>query len=125
MTRAEERKRATELKVLDARQLINNSLPALLPHMTAAQVDQFQRVLDAAVINGDVQKKWEELDRQAIKGQIVHSNEYLRDPAGVARRDQVLKQKIAVKPEEGAVLLDFHKLLTADALKVTSDNPDE
>jgi hypothetical protein len=125
MTRAEERKRATELKAVDVRALIRTSLPDVPPQLTAAHVDQLQRVLDAAVINADVQKKWEDLDRQAIKGKIIHSNEYLRDPAAVARRDQVLKQKIVVKPTENVVRLDFNKLLTPGALKSTSDNPDE
>ena len=125
MTRAEERKQATELKAVDARAVIRTSLPNVLPQLTAANIDQLQRVLDAAVINADIEGKGEALDRQAIRGKIIHSNEYLRNPAVVVQRNRLLAQKIVIKPSENAIPLDHRKLLTPNALKPTSDNPDE
>ncbi len=125
MTRAEERKRATELKAVDVRTLIRTSLPDVAPQLTAAHIDQLQRILDAAVINADIEGKGAAIDRQSIRGKIVHSNQYLRNPVGVAQRDKVLAQKITIKPVENVVRLDLGKLLSPDALKTTSDNPDE
>jgi len=48
VSRVTERQRAITLKAADARDLIRSSLPFVLQQMTAAQVDQVQRVLDAA-----------------------------------------------------------------------------
>ncbi|MCC6329127.1 MAG: hypothetical protein IT174_11460 [Acidobacteria bacterium] len=125
MTRADERKRASELKAVDVREIIRASLPAVLPQLTLAHLDQLQRVLDAAVINADVQRKWEELDRQSIRGRLGNSNQNLRDPAGVAVRDKVLSQKVISGPGDNAIRLDLRKLLEPAALRPTSDNPDE
>ena len=54
MNRTEERKRATELRVFDVRDLIRTRLPDVLKQLTWVQVDQLQRVVDAEVINADV-----------------------------------------------------------------------
>ena len=125
MTRAEERKQAAGLRAVDVRELIKTSLPGVLPQLTATHIDQLQRILDVAVINADIEGRGAAIDRQAIRGRIVHSNEYLRNPAGVAQRNNVLAQKITLKPGENAIRLDLKRLLTPDALKPTSDNPDE
>jgi hypothetical protein len=125
MIRIEERKRATALKAVDVREMIKTSLPAVLPQLTAAHIDQLQRVLDVAVINADIEGKGEVLDQQSIRGKIIHSNEYLRNPTIVAQRNKMLAQKINLKPSENVIRLDHRRLLTADALKPTSDNPDE
>ncbi len=125
MIRSEERKRAAELKAVDVSGLLRTSLPVVLPHLTAANIDQLQRVLDVAAINAAIENRGTELDQQSIKGKIIHSSQYLRNPAVVAQRDKVLAQKIALKPGENAIRLDLHKLITPDALIPTSDNPDE
>jgi hypothetical protein len=125
MIRTEERKRAAELKAVDVRGLITASLPMVLPQLTAAHIDQLQRILDVAVINADIEGRGDALDRQSIKGKIIHSDRYLRDPAIVAQRDKVLTQRIIIKPGDHIIRLDYRKLLTHDALKPTSDNPDE
>lgn len=126
MNRAEERKRAADLKALDVRELIRATLPEIPALMSASQIDQLQRVVDAAVINANVVERYEQLDRLTIKGRN-QSGQPVRDPRdpNIARRDQVLKQKVAVRPAEGAVHLELKKLLTHDGLKPTSDNPDE
>ena len=125
MTRIEERKRATELKAVEVRELIKTQFPNLQPQLTAPQIDQLQRVLDVAVIDADVETRGAQLDSQSIKGKIIHSSQYLRDPAIVAQRNKVLQQKITLKPGENAIRLDHRKLLAPGALTPTSDNPDE
>lgn len=125
MNRSEERRKAAELKAVDVRDLIRRSLPDVLPLLGQAQIDQLQRVLDVAAINGALDARGSALDQRSIKGKIMHSNEYLRDPAMVAQRNNVLAQKLGTKPGENAVLLEFHRLVMPDALKPTSDNPDE
>ena len=65
----ERRQRAKALKAADARTLLKASLPFVLEHMTDEQVQQMQRVLDAAVVNPDVQKEAEDLYRRSIVAQ--------------------------------------------------------
>jgi hypothetical protein len=126
MNRADERKRAKELKAADARELLKKSLPVVLPHLTAEQVDKVQRVLDMAVVNPAVDKEVAELNRKAIRSQsgtLVH-----RDPEMVQRVNKAMQKYIMLSKLNGPdwrVRIDFQKLLTSDALKPTTDNPDE
>ena len=53
MSRADERRRADALKAAKARDLIHATVPYAINAMTDEQIDQVQRVLDAAVVNPD------------------------------------------------------------------------
>ena len=50
------RKRDIALKVPDARTLLSSALPTVLPLITANQLGQVPKVLDAAVVNPAVKK---------------------------------------------------------------------
>ena len=125
MNRAEERKKAAALNAVDVRDVIRRAYPDVIPLLTPVQVDQLQRGIDVATINADIEQRGEVLDQRSIKGKIIHSSSYLRDPTIVAERDKVLRQRIAAKLGENVVRLEFHRLVTPTALKPTSDNPDE
>ncbi len=125
MSRFDERKQAKALNALDVRELIKSRFPALPLRMTTDQIDHLQRVLDVAVVNAAVDTEFDELDRKSIQGRIVGSNEYLRDPAKADQAKKVLKKKLAEQRNDHVVRLDFEKLLAANALTPTSDNPDE
>jgi hypothetical protein len=126
MSRVDERQRAKALKAADARDLLKKALPAVLPQMTAEQVDKVQRVLDMAVVNPAVDKEVADLNRKAIRsqsGSVVH-----RDPEIVERVNKAMQKYIMLSKLNGPdwrVRIDFENLLTADALKPTTDNPDE
>jgi hypothetical protein len=123
MSRDAERQRAKALKVADARDLFKASLPFVLQNMTAAQIDQVQRVLDAYVVNPAVQKEVDELYRKSViaqSGGLVN-----RDPEMVRRAQRTENGMIRIKEADKHVRLDFAKLLAPNALKPTTDNPDE
>lgn len=117
------RQRAKALKAADARSLLQGSLPFVLERMTEAQIQQMQRVLDAAVINPEVKKEANELYRQSItarSGSLV-----LRDPKKVRRADRAMESYIPVTEADKYIRLNFEALLTPEALQPRTDNPDE
>jgi hypothetical protein len=120
---AKRRQRAKELKAADARATLQSSLPFVLAHMTEAHVQQMQRVLDAAVVNPVVQKEANELYQRSI---VAQSGELtMRDPEMVRRSDKAMEAFISVTDADKRIRLDFEALLDPDALKATTDNPDE
>jgi hypothetical protein len=117
------RKRAAALKAADARGLLQASLPFALEHMSAEQVGQMQRVLDAAVVNPEVQKEVEELSRGSV---IAQSGSLAnRDPAMVRRANRAIESYVPVSESDKRIRLDFKPLLSSDALTPRTDNPDE
>jgi hypothetical protein len=120
---AKARKRARTLKAVDARALLHANLPYVLKHMTDAEVDQIQRVLDAAVVDPEIKREADDIYRRSVisqSGPLVY-----RDQSMVHRSDRVLEGYIFVKDEDKHLRLDYQHLLTPDALKPTTDNPDE
>ena len=117
------RQRATVLNAADARIILKASLPFVLEHMTDRQIQQMQRVLDAAVVNPDVEKEAENLYRQSIvaqSGAVVN-----RDLSIVRHAKRAMESFIHITEADKRIRLDFETLLTPDALKATTDNPDE
>lgn len=118
-----QRQRAIALEAADARSLLQASLPFALQNMNEEQIKQMQRVLDAAVVNPDVQKEANELYRQSIVAQS--GNLVMRDPKKVRRVERAMENYIVVSEADKRIRLDYTALLTPDALKPTTDNPDE
>jgi hypothetical protein len=117
------RQRAKQLGAADAGGLIKSSLPDVASRMNPPQIAQVQKVLDAAVVNPAIKKEADELYRKSV---IASSGGYTnRDPALVARADELMQSGIRVTEADKHVWLDFERLLTPDALKTTTDNPDE
>jgi hypothetical protein len=123
MSRADERNRAKELQVLDARDLLKAKFPALLPHLTA-EIDKVQRLIDVEAINEAVDREYEEFGRKTSKGWVAASHKHLRDPADEEKLKAIAKKKIATT-NSVRIRVDVNSLLAPDALKPTSDNPDE
>ena len=117
------RQRAEALKGADARTLLEASLPFVLEHMSDKQVQQMQRVLDAAVVNPSVQKETEDLYRRSIVAQSGFVTN--RDPRIVRRAERAMESFIPIPEADKRIRLDFEALLTPEALKPTTDNPDE
>jgi len=117
------RKRAIELKAADARELLRSALSVVLGHMTETQVEQIQRVLDAAVVDPVVEKEAQDLYRRSVTAQI--GSQIMRDPAMVRRAERAMKGYIHVTEADKRICLDFKALLAPDALKATTDHPDE
>jgi len=84
---------------------------------------QFQKVLDAAVVNPSVKKEQEDLNRRSVThlaGSLV-----MRDPRIERQVDKAGENMIWAKEEDKHIRLDFEKLLAKGALEPQTDNPDE
>ncbi len=120
---AEDRKRAIALKAADARTLLQRHLPYVLTVITPAQLAQVQRVLDADVVNPEVAKQANEVYKRSViaqSGAIV-----MRDEKTVNRAYRIMATQIRVSESDQHIRLDYKRLLTVDALKPATDNPDE
>ena len=117
------KQRAKKLNAVDARAILQASLPYVLARMSNAQIQQVQRVLDAAVVNQEVSKEVDDLWRKSIKryGPVV----YTQDPALARRAEHAAKGFIPVEEADKRIRLDYKALLAPDALRATTDNPDE
>ena len=120
---ADDRKRAIALKAADARTLLQKHLPYVLTVLTPAQLAQVQRVLDAEVVNPEVAKQANEVYRKSVTAQS--GNLVLRDEKTVDRAYRIMATQIKASESDHHIRLDYSRLLTADALKTTTDNPDE
>jgi hypothetical protein len=131
MSRADERKRANDLKATKARDLINATVPYVLNAMTEAQIDQVQRVLDAAAVNPWVERSAANVYRDASREKVIEVNDekhsYLKyaDPRVESRVQHAKDWLIPVNKADKHIRLDYRKLLTSDALQPKTDNPDE
>ena len=116
------RSRAKVLKAADARELLQTSLPVVLEHLTVKQVQQMQRVLDAAVVDPEVRK-----EAQAFydRSKVTSGSLTVQDQAMVHRGDRAMESYIMVAEADKRIRLDFKALLAPDALKPTTDNSDE
>jgi hypothetical protein len=120
---ADDRKRAIALKAADARTLLQRHLPYVLTVLTPAQLAQVQRVLDAEVVNPEVAKQANDVYRKSViaqSGAIV-----MRDEKTVNRAYRIMAGQIRVSESDQHIRLDYKRLLTTDALKPVTDNPDE
>ena len=117
------RRKAKTLNAQDAHTLITTSLAFILSYVTPKQVMQFQKVLDAAVVNPSVKKEQEDLNRRSVThlaGSLV-----MRDPRIERQVDKAGENMIWAKEEDKHIRLDFEKLLAKGALEPQTDNPDE
>ena len=120
---ADDRKRAIALKAADARTLLQKHLPYVLTVMTPAQLAQVQRVLDAEVVNPEVAKQANEVYRKSVTAQS--GNLVVRDEKTVHRAYRIMATQIKAGESDHHIRLDYSRLLTSDALKPATDNPDE
>lgn len=120
---ADDRKRAIALKAADARALLQKHLPYVLTVITPAQLAQMQRVLDAEVVNPEIAKKANEIYKNSITAQS--GNLVLRNEKMVDRAYRLLATRIFVEKSDQHIRLDYRRLLTVDALRPITDNPDE
>lgn len=117
------RQRAIGLKAADAKTLLNTFVPFAYRIMSPAQVQQVQNVLDAAVVNPVINQEANEIYRKSVRAQS--GNLVMRDEKMVARAYKHNATMIAVGEKERHIRLDYQRLLAPDALKPTTDNPDE
>jgi hypothetical protein len=120
---ADDRKRAIALKAADARTLLQKHLPYVLTVLTPPQLAQVQRVLDAEVVNPEVAKQANDVYKKSViaqSGAIV-----MRDEKMVNRAYRIMAGQIRASENDHHIRLDYKRLLTADALKPVTDNPDE
>ena len=118
-----DRARAIALKAADARQLLQKHLPYILNVLTPTQIAQVQRVLDAEVVNPMVVKEANEVYRRSVTARS--GNLVLRDQKLVDRSDRIMNTQIRAGEQDQHIRLDYKRLLTADALRPKTDNPDE
>lgn len=117
------RKKAKSLNAQDANVLLLSSLAVVVPWMYPKQINQVQKVLDAAVVNPVVKKEADDLYRRSIThraGGLV-----MRDPGTERQAERAEEGMIWVKEEDKRIRLDFEKLLGKDVLEPITDNPDE
>lgn len=118
-----DRKRAIALRALDATMLINSRFSQANLNMTAAQIEQVQRVLDAAVVNPVVRKEYQEAYEKSIIGRV--GNQFAFDPKLSRQADKVFEGMIAVSESDRHIRLNFRLMMMGNALTPTTDNPDE
>ena len=117
------RKHAIELGAVPLGTLLTSAgFSTVLVQLTAAQMNQLQRYLDAAVIDPAVQNDANTVFRKGTKvyGQIV-----VTDPETNRKVDRVMSEYIYLHQLDDTVRLDLSKLLDPKALAPISDNPDE
>jgi hypothetical protein len=124
MSRADERKFAKELGVMDASDLIKAKYPAILGALTPPQIDQVQRQLDADIINASLDRQREDHDRKSIVGR-TSTGRAVHDPGKAAAPFRARMAKIVLKDADTLIRVDAQKLLLPGAFVPTSDNPDE
>lgn len=117
------RRKAKALNAQDATYLLAPPLPVVLSHMTPSQINQVQKVLDAAVVNPVVKKEAQDLYRRSVTHRAV--SVYTVDEKTERRGDRAMEGMIWVKEDDKHIRLDFEKLLAKDALEPITDNPDE
>src|SRR5258708_1686070 len=117
------RRRARALKAADARALIGAPLPFVLKHLSDGQIRQVQRVLDAYVIDPEIQKEADKYYKRGTLAATAYGT--MTDPAVMAHGDRIMRNYIPVKKSDQFIRLDFAALLEPNALKPQTDNPDE
>jgi len=120
---AVDRKRAIALKAADARILLQTHLPHVLCVVTPSQLAQIQRVLDAEVVNPELVKEANEIYKKSLLGD--YGSFVMRDEKMVRRSNRLLDSRIFREKADHHIRLDYRRLLTADALRPVTDNPDE
>ena len=116
------RQRAIALKAATVQEVLHSTLRFVLDKLTVAQVNQMQRVLDAAVVNPEVLNEATAIAAKSYK--IVGSLKII-DAAMVHRKDRVMRNYIYVNKSDKAIRLDYKSLIESDALTPRTDNPDE
>ena len=118
--------RAFKEGAVDVDLLVSSRLPAVYQLLSKAQLDQLQRYLDAAVINPIAAKHFEELEQKAIVTDIPETGFIYRDPDKERRAYKAYAaESIVVGKRDNVVRVNHKALITEDALKPTTDNPDE
>ncbi len=118
-----DRKRAIALRAADAPLTINARFSQANLNMTPRQLDQVQRVFDAAVVNPAVQREYQDMYKRSViaqSGAVVN-----RDERIVRKAEKIAEELIAVSERDRRVRLRFELLITPDALVPRTDNPDE
>ena len=118
-----DRKRAIALKAADAKKEIGAALPLVLRVMSPAQIEQVQKIFDAAVVNPVIYKEANEVYSKSVTAQI--GNQVMRNEKMANRAFQMGRTMIPMPEKDKRVRLDFEKLLSVDALKPKTDNADE
>jgi hypothetical protein len=117
------RHNAVALHAADAKELLNSALPFVYKQMTADQIDQVQKVLDAVVVNPEIMKKANEIYAKSV---ITQTETFVyRDQKMVDRSFHMAATQIFFNESDKHIKLDYKKLLKADALLPRTDNPDE
>src|SRR5262245_39833564 len=122
------RQKAAALHAVDARIFLESSLPHVLRKMTPAQIQQVQRIFDAAVVNPGIEEEANALYRRSAIGRV--GNQVYRDPDTERRAYKVLGTMISVTEADKRIRLKYDALLEPDpddpktpkALKPVTDN---
>ncbi len=118
-----DRKHAIELGAVSLNDLLTKAgLSSILNQLTAGQVRQLQRFLDAAVIDPAVQQEANAIYR---KGTTVYGQLVMTSPEAQKNYDKVMREYISVGQLDDTVRIDLSKALDPKALSSITDNPDE
>ena len=120
---SDDRKRAIAMGAADAKSLLRKNLPYVASIISPTQMAQVQKVLDAEVVNPEIAKQANDVYRRSVRAQS--GNLVVRDERMVNRAYRIQATQIAVSESDQHIRLDYKRLLTPDALRPTTDNPDE
>ena len=117
------RQRADALHADNAKALLwRSSLYFVLSRISVQQLHQIQRVLDAAVLDPEIQTA---ANNEYAKSARQYGSLVVRDPAAVQRAYQIMRGYIPVAASDKRIRLDYTALLGVGALTPQTDNPDE
>lgn len=117
------RQEAIVLGALEAEKLIAE-VPYLARLLSNHQVVQFQKVIDAAVLNPNYIAE----HNKAVKDAVIAKSgpHILYNESKLRKAKKILRSKhVRVSKSDQYIRLDHHKMLTADALMPRTNNPDE
>jgi hypothetical protein len=127
MTRQQEKDRAQQLGAKVAATLIKATLPSVYTILLPDKIDQVQRLLDVDVLIPDVTARYKEREMKSVTigygGQGNHHDWWPREKKQL--QDELNAYLNVEKAGYVQVRIAYEKLLTSDAFKTTSDNPDE
>ena len=117
------RRLATALHAQDARALLKAQLPVVLDNMSDEQIGQVQMVLDAAVIDPELEKEAKKYRDRA--GVWTAEGSAIWDEASNRKADRIMEGYIRFGAWDQRIRLDYKKLMERNALNPITDNPDE
>jgi hypothetical protein len=116
------RKRAAELGAPEALAILTDQVPQVVPLLSPEQIEQVQKVIDAPVINPDIEARAQAAEAGAY---TQYGSLTVEDKKRTGAAFRIRKEKVSVKESDKRIRIDHESLLTPEVFQPTVINPDE